>query len=116
MKTVSKDTAWYIIVYFNELMTPVEKLALTHQRYTEKLNGSQSESRAKMYYRRGLLSAEPEVLNLLSKGPGQFMINCAERILKENPEKVFLNLCPVCKKLARTPYAKQCRYCGHDWH
>jgi len=31
-------------------------------------------------------------------------------------DKVFWNLCPKCKKLARTPKAKQCRYCKFDWH
>lgn len=36
--------------------------------------------------------------------------------MKEAPEKVFLNNCPKCNKLARTPYARQCRHCGHSWH
>lgn len=36
--------------------------------------------------------------------------------MTETREKVFLNNCPKCDKLARTPYAKQCRYCGYNWH
>jgi len=109
MDGISKNTAWYIIIYFSELMTPAEKLALRHQQSTVKLDGSENENLTKVYYRRGWLSQDPEVLIYLSEGPDQFMINCAERILKESPNKVFLNLCPVCSKLARTPYAKQCR-------
>lgn len=40
----------------------------------------------------------------------------AELILKDYSNEVFLNNCRKCGKLARTPFAKQCRYCGHDWH
>jgi hypothetical protein len=39
----------------------------------------------------------------------------AERLLKE-PGHELLNYCPKCHGLARTPYAKQCRHCGYDWH
>ena len=28
---------------------------------------------------------------------------------------MFLNRCERCSKLARTPYAKQCRFCGNHW-
>jgi hypothetical protein len=31
-------------------------------------------------------------------------------------ETEILNFCNECGKLARTPKAKQCRYCGFDWH
>jgi hypothetical protein len=27
----------------------------------------------------------------------------------------IINTCPQCGQLARTPLAKQCRHCGHDW-
>ncbi len=116
MEAVNKDTARYIITYFSELMTPAEKVALRHQQSLIKLEGDDDGSRTKLYYRSGRLSDDPKVLKLLNEGPDQFLINCAERILKDCPEKVFLNLCPACKKLARTPDARQCRFCGFDWH
>ena len=116
MENLNRETAHYIITYFSELMTLLEKAALKHQHSLIKLDGDENERRTELYYRRGLLSNDPEVLDLLSAGPEEFMIKCAERILKEHPNKVYLNLCPKCNKLARTPYAKQCRYCGHDWH
>lgn len=28
----------------------------------------------------------------------------------------FINRCPKCSKIARTPKAKQCPWCFHDWH
>lgn len=46
---------------------------------------------------------------------GEFELEVVNRIMAETPEKVFFNNCPKCNKLARTPTAKQCRYCGHSW-
>ena len=40
----------------------------------------------------------------------------AKRIMAEAPDKIFFNYCPKCDQLARTPYARQCRHCGHSWH
>ncbi len=39
----------------------------------------------------------------------------AERLLIDSGNKI-INTCPKCGHLARTPKAKQCRFCGHDWH
>jgi hypothetical protein len=27
-----------------------------------------------------------------------------------------VNRCPKCRRIVRTPLAKQCLWCGHDWH
>jgi hypothetical protein len=116
MDDIDKETARYIIIYFSNLMTAIERLALRHSRSTFKLEGVENERLTKAYYKTGWLSTDPEVLRLLQDGDNQFMINCAERILRENGDGVFLNYCTNCGKLARTPQAKQCRFCGYDWH
>jgi hypothetical protein len=36
------------------------------------------------------------------------------RVLEANPH--LINRCPKCFKVTRTPRAKQCRWCYHDWH
>jgi hypothetical protein len=116
METLNQELANYIITYFGELLTVQEKAALKHQHSLIKLEGDENEQRTKLYYRQGWLSKDAEVLDLLSAGPDHFLIKCAGRILKERPDKVYLNFCPKCNKLARTPEAKQCRYCHYDWH
>lgn len=40
----------------------------------------------------------------------------AEILIEKYPEELFWNNCPKCDKLARTPSAKQCRFCNHDWN
>ena len=65
---------------------------------------------------RGWITERPDVKKFLKDGYEAFELNVARRIMKETPEKVFFNNCPKCNKLARTPYARQCRHCGHSWH
>ena len=53
--------------------------------------------------------------NLVNLGKEKMEIAIAERLLKDS-KKEIINNCPKCQKLARTPKAKQCRHCGHNWH
>ena len=68
-----------------------------------------------MYERRGWITNDKEALELLKNGETEFFINTANRILKEHKNDIFLNYCPKCQKLARTPKARQCRHCGNKW-
>ncbi|MDR6486521.1 hypothetical protein J2799_001006 [Chryseobacterium vietnamense] len=95
-------------------MTRDEVLALNHHMYT--LKSSESEQIRNVMIKRGWINSDPEVIKLLEHGYEVFEQNVVTRILAETPEKVFFNNCPKCNKLARTPYAKQCRHCGYNWH
>ncbi len=53
--------------------------------------------------------------SLVNLGKEQMEIAIAERILRDSKDEV-INNCPKCNQLARTPKAKQCRFCGHNWH
>jgi hypothetical protein len=100
-------------------MTLKEKAAFKHYSTSVKfLNGVYDDGGVKsdLFLRKGWLSTDKEVLELLKNGYQEFRKNTAERILKEQSEKIYFNYCPICKKLARTPQAKQCRYCGYSWH
>jgi hypothetical protein len=117
MQPLTPETANYILINYWELLTLSEKRALKHHRHSLKLQDlPDGELRTKMYLRNQWLSNEPEILKQLDGGYVQFTLNCAERIFRGNPDKVFFNLCPKCEKLARSPLAKQCRFCGFDWH
>jgi hypothetical protein len=61
----------------------------------------------------GLTTAVDE----LTKDGFEAFVTCtADRILAAHRDDVIINRCPQCDELARTPRAKQCRFCGHDWH
>lgn len=117
---MDQDTANYIVTYFSNLLTVEEKLAFKHISSFIKLDlknqPDRNDSLVQVYRRRGWISSEPAVLDLIKDEEEAFKRRVAERILKEHPEKVTLNTCPQCERLTRTPTAKQCRYCGYDWH
>lgn len=112
----------YILGYFGHFMTKDEALAFRHYSSTYKLKHSQNkdktrnQTRKKMFYERGWLSKEPNILSLLANGIDEFREKTAMRILKEHEKEIYFNNCPECGSLARTPKAKQCRFCKHDWH
>jgi hypothetical protein len=36
-------------------------------------------------------------------------------VLAERGAEVFVNRCPRCRWVVRTPQARQCFWCGFDW-
>lgn len=111
---MDQETVKYIIRYFGHLMTDDERAALKYHMYMYK--SSDNEKMREIMKERGWIKQTPETDHLLQNGYEEFEMNTARRILKEIPEKIFFNNCPDCGKLARTPSAKQCRYCGLNWH
>jgi hypothetical protein len=112
---VDKETATYIISYFSELLTENERAALKHHSSTIKLSDNDNPTFTKMYKQKGWLTDDRIVLDLLKDGYDNFEMQTAKRILADSRDKVFLNKCPKCGLLARTPKAKQCRHCGQNW-
>ena len=110
------ETARYISNYYHRFFNEKENIAHRHITSLFKLNGeSESSSRYKIYKRKGWITNDIEALNLIKNGETEFFINTANRILEEHNEEIFLNNCPICQKLARTPKARQCRHCGNKW-
>lgn len=118
---LNSRVAYYVVHFHAELMTDAERKAQRHLFGTMKATMGRSDEMAqreaqndKIHSR--MLSAETSVLNLAKDGYQRFQLTTAARILRDSGDKVLFNFCPACGELARTPTAKQCRYCGHDWH
>lgn len=60
--------------------------------------------------------SDPEVLAALEDGVEIFRIRARDRIIRDHSDQVFINRCPSCQKIVRTPRAKQCLWCGYSWH
>ena len=120
---MATDKAWYVFRYYAHFMTKKEHLAHRHLVGTAKaMRGltdvaSQTEARknASPVYR-DMLFNDPDVLGLTSEGLDAFVERVAQRILGDHRDEVGFNNCPQCGALARTPKARQCRFCGFDWH
>jgi hypothetical protein len=114
------DVVNYLIKYHTSLLTDTERLVLKHLQHNDKLLANEDtvsrERMREMYLRMGWLTSDARVLVLLQDGPDTFVQRAAQRIYAENGGETLLNNCPVCNRLARTPQARQCRYCNFDWH
>lgn len=61
------------------------------------------------------LSSDPEVVAEAQAGWEAARERIARRILRDHPDEVYLNHCPACDALTRTPTARLCLVCGHTW-
>ncbi len=106
----------YIFRYCVEYYTVNESKAYEHHFGTVKFGHWSNENEKIRQVKKRFISEEEDVLNLLKGGFEKFADNTATRIYNEHKEELNLNLCPNCNKIARTPKAKQCRFCSHNWH
>lgn len=95
-------------------MTEKERIALRHLNSEFKTDGNPKME--KMYRKKGWLTDDQDALKLIKNGSESFRLNVANRIIKERSSDLYLNKCPNCEKLTRTPQGRQCRFCGHNWH
>jgi hypothetical protein len=116
------ELASYVVRYHQHLMLPVERIALRHLEATAKMTHGRTDMAAQLEAKnsqprfRELLSDDPEVVYLTKLGLEEFLEQTSKRILAECSDQVVLNRCPKCGALARTPKARQCYSCHHDWH
>ena len=101
----------YIYEYCSKFRTVNEALAAKTLIYNP-----YSESMRAMMAKHGWLSDDPVVLQMIADGYEAFKGRTVRRIWADHRHELSLNLCPVCGKIARTPFARQCRFCGYDWH
>lgn len=109
------ELASYIFNHYHHLLTPEERAA--HRTILGERKSEHADSQAmKDALRKSLVSADPKVLALLRDGRESFRERTRNRVMREHAGEVFLNLCPRCGVLAKTPTAKQCPKCFFSWH
>jgi ribosomal protein L40E len=107
--------------HYRHLMNQEEKRAYSHLTGTMKATRGRSDVRAQEETRNHSqfsrwLTDDPAALQLAREGWSVFLDRTANRIFAEHSEDIFMNFCPRCNELARTPKAQQCRSCHYDWH
>lgn len=108
------DLTNYVLTYFGRLMTSDEHQAFRRVHWKRKLRDTDSVEMARFLKRMAPVS--PEMDEQIDHDGESVLRKIAERILREQGDEVFLNRCPRCSALARTPEAKQCPACFFDWH
>jgi hypothetical protein len=52
----------------------------------------------------------------LEQGHLAFLDRVRARVLAEASDQIVIMRCPMCLRIVRTPKARQCMWCHHDWH
>lgn len=115
---MDKDLVEYLVRYYSELLSGKEKLLIKHAKshlklssktlgeFMKEINWVDKSSDTSIFFNEG------QPLKITNEN---FDVLIAKNIFEKHKDQIFLNYCPVCGRLARTPQARQCRS-GHDWH
>jgi hypothetical protein len=77
---------------------------------------SQSPELAGALYRLWGAVGDAEIEAALADGFEAFRRRVRDRLLAEHGPAVIVTRCPRCQRVVRTPLARQCFWCGFDWH
>ncbi|MEO6811819.1 MAG: hypothetical protein ABI353_22145 [Isosphaeraceae bacterium] len=108
----------YILRWHYRLMTRFESQGMAAIAFEEKARTLQAENELvaaefRKCWSRFTTRAGRKALKL---GSIAFHRQVCLRILRDHGREIVVNRCPKCQCVARTPKAKQCFWCGHDWH
>jgi hypothetical protein len=110
-----RELTRYVWDYFTHHMTDFERqvgLAIIGRQKVANAGADFSHPGAVRWGR----TDDPEVNAALADGPEKFRRRVCSRVLAEAGSKVLVNRCPRCNRVVRTPRARQCFWCGFDWH
>ena len=110
----------YLSFHKQAFMTPLEIRADSLGLLREKAVRSTNERIQKELLQAFEAEVDDEVLDLIGDNLADllaFRERVAERIKDDAANgRLTLNRCPRCNRIVRTPKARQCRWCGYDWH
>ena len=116
------DPTDYVLQHYPNLMTEHEREVLRHLELLYKFRdhgppepGTAAEIPDLAGPIRRRFSTKPNVIADAQAGWEAARRRITERILSDHPDDVYLNLCPECGALTRTPRARLCLTCGHTW-
>jgi hypothetical protein len=106
----------YIWNYHRSLAKEVEAKAWRHLGTTEKMDVDARRHAKIQLMKHGLLTEDEDALALVALGFPELKRRVVESIWAQHGQELAINRCPKCNGVCRTPEAKQCRCCHHDWH
>jgi hypothetical protein len=110
-----RELTQYVWEHFSHRMTDFERRVGRAIRGRQKASNAGADIFHLLAVRWGQTD-DPEVNAALADGPEAFRRRVCSRVLAQAGGEVFVNRCPRCNGVARTPRARQCFWCGFDWH
>jgi hypothetical protein len=110
-----RELTRYIWDFYGQLMTPFEqRVGMAHLAAGKATIGHPEV--AAIILRKHGITGDPEAEAALSDGVEAFRQRVCHRVLAEHGVEVFVNRCLSCERVVRTPKARQCFWCGFNWH
>jgi hypothetical protein len=110
------ESTRYVLGHHRSLMTILEVRIVRTIHVEQKADAAASEFLASRLRSRWGHRGEEEVARALEAGPTACLRNIRDRLLRDHADQIEINRCPNCHRVVRTPRARQCFWCGHDWH
>ena len=105
----------YVWEHYSHLFTEFERKVSNRIIFEMKTRHTPPEVREKRF-KLFLGELDSAVTSALEEGHWEYLRRVRDRALAEVPDKVHINRCPQCQRIVRTPRARQCLWCHHDWH
>lgn len=106
----------YVIDHYGRFFTELEKRALRILHLSQKADCGHNALMQRKVAEVAELQPDAEVQEIVALGEAAARRKIRERFLRDHRGEIFLNYCPSCSALCRTPHAKMCVRCGHSWH
>jgi hypothetical protein len=108
----------YVLAHYSHLCDDAESQVLRAFALERKAARMQedNEALASEFRRKWVRVTSPQVARALEAGEEASRRGVRDRLLKEHGREIVVNRCPRCHRVVRTPMARQCLWCGHDWH
>lgn len=111
-----RELTRYVAEYLGAFMTEFEaRVWRAYCLSAKRLQGASSNSLSPKL-REWIGLDDPAVEAELADGPEAFRRRVRDRVLAEAWAAAAVNRCPSCRRIVRTPQARQCFWCGCDWH
>jgi len=111
-----RELTRYIWDNYSNFRTVNENRAAMFMLLHQKAELSKDPSSAAILKQRASIFAGPEIAEALSCGNDVFKQRICARIMAQHSSDLFINRCPKCGYIVRTPKARQCLWCSFDWH
>jgi hypothetical protein len=106
----------YIWNHYQHLMTDFERLVGKAIIGRAKAEHSTSPEQTAMIQKSWGRMDDPAINAALQDGAEAFRRQVRDRLLQTSSEQIFVNRCPACHRIVRTPKARLCVWCGQTWY
>jgi hypothetical protein len=110
-----KEATNFVWCHFQHLMTEFER-RVERARIGRLKAEHSSPNMARILNQRWGELGDADIEAALADGGESYRLQVYRRLLQQLGKELNVHRCPRCNRVVRTPKARQCLWCGFDWH